>query len=178
MTEPSKVKSRTYKTIESETIIFYSTIYAVISLLLVGIVFRFWLPLFPATFQVTIITAYALASVWFLYYIYIKSTRRTKINKLPPTDITSLCYLVKAYSQEESKTWHTTLESFNSNAMKLLFDDHIPQIIPPHDYFSYMLAERYIEIASINNISNNTLSIQLSSKAILHLDIFEKAEHW
>lgn len=182
MTVERKAQHRDYKTIESETIVLFSSVYAVVSLCLVSILFRFWFPTITLDEQVTATLVYVVISIGFLAFIFRESTRRTKINKLPSADITELCYFVKSYSQEESKHWHTTQLTFNTEAMKLLFGIEISNIAPAHDYFSYMLSERYIEIPLEHNVvhnrSNQNLSIRLTKKADTHLGIYEQAKHW
>ncbi|PHO11816.1 hypothetical protein CPG38_11145 [Malaciobacter marinus] len=113
-----------YKTLESETIIFASTSYAVLSLILVGVVFRFWL---AERFEIYIISIYACLSLLFLIYMGIQSYRRTKLNKLPSSTILELCYLVKENSNYKNAKfvnngcWNVTLSSFNDHAMKSIF---------------------------------------------------------
>lgn len=178
-----QVVSRSYWTLESETIIFVSTTYAVLSLILVGVVFRFWL---PASAEVCVISIYAISSLIFLSFIGVQSRRRTKLNKLPSEDILELCYLVKEcgnHGKEDfSGNWHVTYDSFNGHAMKRIFSTYISQIIPPHDYFSYMLAERYIDVSSVtdkgSDINKNTISISLSKSAQEKLKIYEGSAQW
>jgi hypothetical protein len=171
-----KVVSRSYWTLESETIIFASTIYAVLSLILVGVVFRFWL---PASLELCVISIYAIFSLIFVSFIGVQSRRRTKLNKLPSRDILELCYLVK---EGFSESMGVTCDSFNGHAMKRLFSTEISQIILPHDYFSYMLAERYIDISGFtdkgSDINKNTLNIYLSKSAQEKLEIYEGSAHW
>ena len=182
MTSARKTTHRDYKTLEQETIVLLSSIYAVVSVFLVGIVFRFWLPTTTSLTQGLVAGLYLIASVAFLALIAWQSTRRTKINKLPSADITELCYLIKENSQEQSKCWHTTQDTFNRRAMTLLFGADISSRVPAHHYFSYMLSERYIEIAvktidALNPVNDN-LPIRLTKKANTHLGIYEDAKHW
>lgn len=181
----NKVNPRNYKTLESETIIFLSTSYAVISLILVGVVFRFWL---SDCLEIYIISIYTFLSLIFLVYMGIQSNRRTKLNKLPSNTILELCYLVKEKSNYknsefvQSGCWNVTLSSFNDHAMKNIFGTEVSKLIPTHDYFSFMLSEKYITVSSItdnsNNINKNTLNISPSIKAIEKLKIYEDSERW
>lgn len=178
-----KAIRRKYKTFESETLIFISTSYAVVSLILVTIVFRFWL---PENYKFPIVGAYALFSLSTLIWMGFQSRRRTELNKLPSLDVLELCYLVKETSDQSregySGCWHVTYELFNTLSMERLFGDMVSQIVPPHDYFSYMLAEKYIEIQAIIDkgcdINKNSLSICLSDKALSRLAIYEKSGSW
>ena len=173
------------RTLESETIIFVSTIYAVLSLILVAVVFRFFL---SDCLEVYIISIYVFLSLIFLIYMGIQSRRRTKLNKLPSTDILQLCYLVKENSNYKnaeyanSGCWNVTLSSFNDHAMKRIFGTEISKLIPAHDYFSFMLSEKYIRVSSItdnsNDINKNTLNISPSDLALEKLKIYEESAGW
>jgi len=180
-----KVIPINYRTLASETIIFASTIYAVLSLILVGVVFRFWL---SDCFEVYIISIYAFLSLIFLIYMGIQSYRRTKLNKLPSNTILELCYLVKENSNYKNAEfvnngcWNVTLCSFNDHAMKSIFGTEISKLIPAHDYFSFMLSEKYITVSSItdnsNDINKNTLNISPSISAIEKIKIYEDSVRW
>ena len=182
--EPTrKVTPRNYQNLESETIIFASTIYSVLSLILVGLVFRFWL---SDSAEVCIISIYAFFSLIFLVFIGVQSHRRIKLNKLPSDDILELCYLVKENSNyrnaEFSGCWNVTRDSFNDYAMKRIFSTDISKLIPAHDYFSYMLSEKYIIVSSItdnsNDINKNTLNISPSALAVEKLKTYEGSAGW
>lgn len=167
-----------YKTLESETIVFCSSLYAVIALMLVGVVFRFWL---QEECEEAVIGVYALLSISFLIFIGIQSKRRTKLNKLPSRDVLDLCYLIRENLGNESSVWHTTYSSFNNRAMELFFTYEISTNIPAHDYFSFMLAERYLEIegvVDIPGVNNNNLKITLTKKAKERLAIYEESKSW
>jgi hypothetical protein len=171
-----KVKPVKYKTLESESIIFFSTLYAVVTLLLVGVIFRFWL---SDESEKVVISIYAFFSLFYLLYMGIQSKRRTELNKLPSTDILDLCYLIKDSGDPETGKWCTTHESFNNRAMDLFFTYHISQILPAHDYFSYMLSEGFLEIKGVNDMPlNKNLHIYLSNKALSRLGIYENSFQW
>ncbi len=171
-----EVKAIEYKTLESETIVFLSTAYAVVSLFLVGVVFRFWM---PEKYEYCVVGVYAVLSFTFLLFVGHESRKRTKINKLPSFDIIKLCYFAKNYIGKETGVWCTTYESFNRHAMELLFDDSLYRSVPPHDYFSYMLAERYLIIEGIVDPKiNNNLKINLTKKAYDRLAIYKNSKKW
>ena len=178
-----KVAPRSYKTLESETIIFVSTAYAVVSLLLVGVIFRFFL---SKEAEPTVIGFYSVFSLIFLVFMAVQSRRRTKLNKLPSDDILELCYLVKESSKHGeagySGKWHITHRSFNNHAMERIFSRPISETIPALDYFSYMLAERCIDVSSVTdkgrNIDENAISIVLSKSSLSKLKIYESANNW
>ncbi|TKG00255.1 hypothetical protein [Vibrio sp. F13] len=178
-----KVAPRSYKTLESETIIFVSTAYAVASLLLVGVLFRFFL---SKEAEPTVIGIYAVFSLIFLLFMGVQSRRRTKLNKLPSDDILELCYLVKESSNHGevgySGNWHITHKSFNNHAMERIFSRSTSEIIPALDYFSYMLAERCIDVSSVTDkgtrIDENVISIALSESSLSKLKIYESASNW
>ena len=171
-----KVYPIEYKTMESESIVFCSTAYAVVSLLLVGVIFRFFL---SDDLEKIVISLYAGLSVLYLFFMGNQSKRRAELNKLPSSDILDLCYLIKESGDPETGRWYTTRESFNERAMERFFTYHFSQVIPPHDYFSYMLSEGFLEIRNINDMPLNTnLQIYLSSKAESRLNIYEKSTKW
>ena len=183
-----KAVERNYRTLESETIILFSTIYAVLSLILVWGVFKF---LLCKPYELFAIIVYTVVSIFFLLFIGFQSRRRTKLNKLPSENILELCYLVKEksnYDDDEAGIpgfrgcWNITCESFNNHSMNKLFSSNISQIIPAHDYFSYMISEKYINVSAVtdigNDISKNHLSISLSEKAVSKLKIYEESVKW
>lgn len=169
-----KVKDIKYKTLESETIVFFSTIYAVVSLFFVGVVFRFFL---PKSYEVYVVGFYAMVSFIFLVYIGVNSRRRTKLNKLPSFDVLELCYFVDNYTGEETGYYWTKKESFNDHAMEIFFGRDIARGLPSHDYLSFMLAERYVVVESVSELNRN-LGIKLAKKAIDRMSIYEMSKKW
>ncbi len=185
---PSEVKEINYTTWESETIVIASTAFAVASSILTGVIFRIWPPTLSTLLspENCALALYTLASAGIIIYIGMQSRKRALLNKLPSIDIIKLCNLVKQYSmhgqQGYSGNWHTTSAAFNQRAMDTLFSQGVSQIIPAHDYFSYMLSERLIVTESITDKGSdknlNTLSIALSKKALKRIEIYEKSKHW
>ena len=185
---PSEVKEINYATWESETIVIVSTAFAVASSIVTGVIFRIW----PPTLNILLslencaLALYTLVSAVIVIYVGLQSRKRALLNKLPSIEIIKLCNLVKHYSmhgqQGFSGNWHTTSAAFNQRAMESLFSQWVSQIIPVHDYFSYMLSERLIVIDSITDKGSeksvNTLSISLSKKALKRIEIFEQSKHW
>lgn len=183
-----EVKEINYVTWELETIVIISTAFAVVSSIVTGVIFRIWPPTLNILFSLEnfLLLLYTLASVGIITYIGVQSRRRASLNKLPSIDIIKLCYLVKQYSMHGQKdysgSWHTTSATFNQHAMESLFSQGISQIIPAHDYFSYMFSEKFIVATSITDKgsekASNILSITLSKKALKRIDIYEKSKCW
>ena len=181
-----KIEEIKYNTLESEQIVQYSTRYAVISLILVSVFMRIWLPKPTVLFSVEslVLATYVIISLCFLFYMGIQSKRRALINKLPSTDILKLCAFVKQVTDQTVDTgcWHVTYEKFNKHAMGAIFSEQIASIIPAHDYFSYMLSEKLIDVDSVTDkgrdINSNPLSIQLSEKAKKRLEIYNQSLTW
>lgn len=179
MKDQYKAPYREYKTLESETIILFSTVYSVLSLFLVGIVFRFFL---PKNYEFIVFSAYACSSFLFLIYISIQARKRTKINKLPSADVLEVLYFFKEKIKHEGDSFETSPSSFNNEAMIALYDEALASNIPPHDYFSYLLVERYIKISSFTFTGHytnfNSMYVMLSEKSLSRLKIYEDAESW
>ncbi len=183
-----ELKEINYTTWESETIVIISTAFAIASSIVTGVIFRIW----PPTLNILLslengaLAFYTVASAGIIIYIGLQSRKRALLNKLPSIDVIKLCHLVKQYSmhgqQGYSGNWHTTSAAFNQRAMESLFSQWVSQIIPAHDYFSYMLSERFIVTESITDKGSekslNALSISLSKKALKRIEIYEKSKHW
>ncbi|ELA8128055.1 hypothetical protein ACTNNG_004562 [Vibrio parahaemolyticus] len=175
-----KFVERDYKTFESESITFVSTIYAMVSLFLVGIYFRFFI---SQNFELLIVSVYVVIALAFLAFLGVQSSRRTKLNKLPSADILELCNLVKENTTNvDSGSWHVTPDAFNKHAMERLFTRSVAELIPANDYLTYMLAEKYIEVSSVTDKSKynaeNNISIAITDKANYRLKIYENAKDW
>ena len=173
-----QILEREYKTFEAETIVMLSTLYAIVSLILVTVLFRF---LLIESYELITISSYAVISFFFLLWIGRHSRRRAQLNKLPSIDVIKLCYMVKEFSGQGRKSWHTTYSAFNDRAMERIFGATISEILPSHDYFSYIMAEKYIVALPMDNSSDreqNGFSISLSETAQKKLKIFGDAKNW
>lgn len=171
-----------YKTLESEKIVQLTSWYAIVSLILVSIFMRIWLPK-PTQFyswETAVLAVYAIMSLTFLIFVGKQSKRRALINKLPSADILKVCQFVQEHTNE--KSWQVTYENFNIRSMQIIFGDRIPFIIPPHDYLSYMLSERLVVIYAVTDQGTdkhmNPLSIELSEKGKKCLEIYSKSLKW
>ncbi|EGR2185961.1 hypothetical protein DZF89_24140 [Vibrio parahaemolyticus] len=171
-----------YKTLESEKIVQLTSWYAIVSLILVSIFMRIWLPK-PTQFyswETAVLTIYAIMSLTFLIFVGKQSKRRALINKLPSADILKVCQFIQEHTNE--KSWQVTYENFNIRSMQIIFGDRIPFIIPPHDYLSYMLSERLVVINAVTDQGTeklmNPLSIELSGKGKKCLEIYSKSLKW
>jgi hypothetical protein len=181
-----KIENRKYKTLESEQIAQYSSWYAIVSLILVGICMRLWMekPVVLNSNESFIFAIYVVISFGFLTWMGSQSKRRALINKLPSTKIIKLCTFIKEMTDKstESGNWHVTFDNFNNRAMIVLFGDKVSSLIPSHDYLSYMLSDKFITIKAVtdkgNKIENNPISIELSDKALKVLEIYQQSVKW
>ena len=175
----NKIKEINYKTLSTINIAFASVLYSLLSILFGG-VFYFY------TNITIVLIMYVIISLIIVVWLFIQSRRRTLIDKLPSSDIVKLLYLIKNKSGQKniefSGSWHVNIYSFNKTAMKELYPEIESELILPHDYFSYLLATKYIFISSFidngNIKENNNLSISLSIKGLEILEIYEKSIKW
>lgn len=175
----NKINEINYKTLSTINIAFASVLYSFLSILFAAVFYLY-------TDIAKVLIIYVIISLIIVIWLFIQSRRRILIDKLPSSDIVNLLYLIKSKSGQKdiefSGSWHVNISSFNKIAMEELYPEIKSELILPHDYFSYILVEKYIVISSFidngNIKENNNLSISLSVKGLEILRIYEKSIKW